>query len=144
MGTCALEHWNWKWNQPHSKYSTYNQELLAGIFVLSSQTCLLGTNGIVLLCDQEPKKTFQKGPPPEKAILKQLLTYLTQFRSTFDHIQGMKNKVADYTSLNKFDALLGDGSKGLAKEAVQHMDVQLDLSIISDTTSQSTNVYLTP
>ena len=40
-------HWNWKWNQARSNYSTYDQELLAGMLVLSSQSRLLGTNPIV-------------------------------------------------------------------------------------------------
>ena len=29
-----LGHWNWKWNQARSNYSTYDQELLAGMLVL--------------------------------------------------------------------------------------------------------------
>ena len=62
-----LGHWNWKWNQARSNYSTYDQELLAGMLVLSSQSRLLGSNPIVWLCDQEPGKYFQKGPRPEKA-----------------------------------------------------------------------------
>ena len=33
-----LGHWNWKWNQARSNYSTYDQELLAGMLVLSSQS----------------------------------------------------------------------------------------------------------
>ena len=37
-----LGHWNWKWNQARSNYSTYDQELLAGMLVLSSQSRLLG------------------------------------------------------------------------------------------------------
>ena len=32
-----LGHWNWKWNQARGNYSTYEQELLAGMLVLSSQ-----------------------------------------------------------------------------------------------------------
>ena len=31
-----LGHWNWKWNQARGNYSTYEQELLAGMLVLSS------------------------------------------------------------------------------------------------------------
>ena len=65
-----LGHWNWKWNQAHSNYSTYDQQLLAGMLVLSSQSRLFRSNPIVWLCDQEPVKSFQKGPPPEKAKLK--------------------------------------------------------------------------
>ena len=42
-----LAHWNWKWNQARSNYSTYDQELLVGMLVLSSVSRLLGTNPIV-------------------------------------------------------------------------------------------------
>ena len=69
LGPC-----NWKWNQARSNYSTYDQELLPGMLVLSSQSRLLGSDPIVWLCDQEPVKSFQKGPPPEKAKLKRWLT----------------------------------------------------------------------
>ena len=99
------------------------------MLVLSSQSHLLGTNPIVWLCDQEPVKTFQKGPPPEKAKLKPWWTYLSQFRLTVHHIQGIKNEMADYISHNNFDAPLGESSEALAKEAVQRMDVKLDLSM---------------
>ena len=56
-----LGHWNWKWNQARGNYSTYEQELLAGMLVLSSQSRLLGSQPVVWLCDQEPVRTFQKG-----------------------------------------------------------------------------------
>ena len=72
-----LGRWNWKWNQARSNYSTYNQELLAGMLVLSSQSRLLGSNPIVWLCDQGAVKSFQKNPQPEKAKLKRWLTYLS-------------------------------------------------------------------
>ena len=62
-----LGNWNWKWNQARGKYSTYEQELLAGMLVLSSQARLFGISPVVLLCDQEPFRTFQKGCPPQKA-----------------------------------------------------------------------------
>ena len=74
-------------------------------------------------------KTFQKGPPPEKAKLKRWWTYLSQFRLTVHHIQGIKNEMADHISRNNFDALLGESSEALSKEAFQRMDVQLDLSM---------------
>ena len=35
-----LGHWNWKWDQARGNYSTYEQELLAGMRVLSSQARL--------------------------------------------------------------------------------------------------------
>ena len=119
-----LGHWNWKWTQARSNYSTYNQELPAGMLVLSSQSCLLGTNPIIWLCYGEPVKTFQKGPPPEKAKPIRWWTYLSQFRLTVHHIQGTKNEMADYISRNNFHALLGESSEGFHR-----MDVQLDLSM---------------
>ena len=42
-----LGHWNWKRNQAGGNYSTYEQELLAGMLVLSSQARLLGSNPVV-------------------------------------------------------------------------------------------------
>ena len=74
-------------------------------------------------------KSVQKGPPPEKAKLKRLWTYLSQFRLTVHHIPDIKNELSDYISRNNFDALISESSEALAKEAFQHMDVQLDLSM---------------
>ena len=68
-------------------------------------------------------KSFQKGPPPEKAKLKRWWTYLSQFRLTAHHIPGGKNALSDYISRNKFDALIGESSEALPKEAFQRMDV---------------------
>ena len=62
-------------------------------------------------------KSFQKGPPPEKANLKRWWTYLSQFRLTVHHIPGIKNELSDYISRNIFDALIGESSEALAKEA---------------------------
>ena len=124
-----LGNWNWKWNQARSNYSTYDQELLPGMLVLSSRSRLLESNPIVWLCDQEPVKSFQKGIPPEKAKLKRWWTYLSQFRVTVHHIPGIKNELSDYISRNNFDALIGESSEALPKEALQHMEVQLDLSM---------------
>ena len=74
-------------------------------------------------------KSFQKGRPPEKAKLKRRWTYLSQFRLTVHHIPGIKNELSDYISRNNFDALIGEGSEALARDAFQRMDVQLDLSM---------------
>ena len=73
--------------------------------------------------------SFQKGPPPEKAKLKRWWTYLSQFRLTVHHNLGIKNELSDYISRNNFDALIGESSEALPKEAFQRMDVQLDLSM---------------
>ena len=97
--------------------------------VLSSRSRLLGISPVVWLCDQEPIRTFQKGPPPAKARLRRWPTYLSQLRLTVHHIQGVENEFVDYISRNKFDALIGARSEALAKEAFSRMDVHLDLNM---------------
>ena len=99
------------------------------MLVLSSPSRLLGSKPIVWLCDQEPVKSFQKRQPPEKAKLKRWWTYLSQFRLTVHHIPGIGNELSDYISRNNFDALIGETSEALAKEAFRRMDVELDLSM---------------
>ena len=125
-----MGHWNWKWNQVRSNYSTYDQELLAGMLVLSSQSRLLGSNRIVWLCHQEHVKSFQMGPPPEKANLNRWWTSLSQFRLTVHHIPGIKNELSDYMSRDNFDALIGESSEALAKDAFQRMDVMRTAAIL--------------
>ena len=51
-------------------------------------------------------KSFQKGPPPEKAKLKRWWTYLSQLRLTVHHIPGIKNELSDYISRYNFDTLI--------------------------------------
>ena len=124
-----LGHWNWKWNKARGRYSTYEQELLAGMLVLSSQSRLLGSNPVVCQCDQEPVRTFQKGPQPEKATLRRGWTYLSKLRLSVHHIQGVKNECAYYISRNNFDDMIAARSEELAKEAFSPMDVHLDIKI---------------
>ena len=124
-----LGHWNQKWNQARGYYSTYEEELPAGMLVLSSQARLLESNPVVWLCDQEPVRTIQKGPRTEKAKLRRWSTYLSQLLLTVHHIQGVKNECADYISRNNFDALIGAWSEALAKEAFSRMDVHLHLKM---------------
>ena len=99
------------------------------MLLLSSQARLLGSNPAVWLCDQEPVRTCQKGPPPEKAKPRHWWTYFSQLRLTPHHVQGVKNECADYISRNNFDALIGARSEALAKEAFSRMDVHLDLNM---------------
>ena len=99
------------------------------MLVLSSQSRLLGSNPVVWLCDQEPVRTFQKGPPPEKAKLRRWWTYLSQLRLAVHNIQGVKNEFADYISHNNFDDMIGARSEELAKEAFSRMDVHRDLNM---------------
>ena len=116
-----LGHCNWRWNQARGNYSTYEQELLAGMLVLSSQARLLGSNAVVWLCDQELVRTLQKALPPEKAKLRRWWTYLSQLWVTVHHIQGVKNECADYISRNTFDALIGARSEALATQAFRRI-----------------------
>ena len=81
---------------------------------------------MVWLCEQEPVRTFQKRPPPEKAKLGRWWTYLSQLLLTVHHIQGVKNECADYISRNNFDDMIGARSEELAKGAFRRMDVHLD------------------
>ena len=99
------------------------------MLVLSSQSQLLGSNPVVWLCNQQPVRTFQKGPPPEKAKITRWWTYLSQLRLTVHHIHCVKNECADYISRNNFDDMIGARSKELAKEAFSRMDAHLDLNM---------------
>ena len=99
------------------------------MLVLSSQSRLLGSNPVGWLRDEEPVRTFQKGPPPEKAKLRRWCTYLSELRLSIHHIQGVKNEWADYISRNNFDDMIGARSEELAKEALSRMDEHLDLNM---------------
>ena len=54
---------------------------------------------------------------------------MSQVRLTVHNTPGIKNELSDYISRNNLDALIGESSEALAKEAFQRMDVQLDLSV---------------
>ena len=84
---------------------------------------------MVRLCDQEPVRTFQTGPRPEKAKLRRWWTYLSQLRLSVHHIQDVKNECADYISRNSFDDMIGARPEELAKEAFSRMVVHLDLNM---------------
>ena len=84
---------------------------------------------MVWMCDQEPVRTFQKGPPHEKAKLRCWWTYLSQLRLSVHHIPVLKNECADYISCNNFDDMIGGRSEELSKEAFSRMDVHVDLKM---------------
>ena len=113
-------------HDPTTVPTTRNSWLGCSCFLPSSVYLVLT---LLSGCVTKSQKTFQKGPPPEKAKLKRWWTYRSQFRLTVHHIQGIKNEMADYISRNNFDALLGESSEAFAKEAFQRMDVQLELSM---------------
>ena len=116
-------------NQARGNYSNYEQGLLPGILVLSSQSRLLGSNRVVWLCDEELVRTFQKRPPPQKPKLRRCWTYLSQLRLSVHHIEGVKNECADYVSRNNFDDMVGARSEKLASEELSRMDVHPDLNM---------------
>ena len=74
-------------------------------------------------------KSFEKVRQPVKAKLKRLWTYLSQSRVTVRHTPGINDEQSDYISRNKSDALICESSEALAKEALQPLDVQLNLSM---------------
>ena len=98
-------------------------------------------------------KSYEKGPPAEKAKTKRWGTYVSQFRLTVHHIPGIKNELSDCILRNDFDALIGESSEALAKEAFQRMDIELDLSMrtaggleggsVTDYQSQCKNILQT-
>ena len=99
------------------------------MLVLSSQFRLLGSNPVVWLCDQEPVRIFQNGPPPETAKLQRWWTYLSQLRLSVHHIQVVKNEGADCISRNNFHNMIDARSEELAKDASSRMNVHLDLNM---------------
>ena len=50
-------------------------------------------------------------------------------QATRHHTPGTKNKLSHHISRNNFDALTGESSEALAKEALERLDVQVDLSM---------------
>ena len=83
------------------------------MLVLSSQARLLGSNPVVWLCDQEPVRSFQKGPQNHLRRPSYVAGGPTSanYGLTVHHIQGVKNECADYISRNNFDALIGARSE---------------------------------
>ena len=125
-----IGHWNWKWDSTRSNYPTYEQELLSGVLLLASQGRILGTNPIVWLCDQQPAQTFMQTLPPDaKQRLRRWWTFLSQWRLAIFHIPGIKNEMPDFLSRNCFDAMLGQKTEDMAKQAFQRMDEHLDLVV---------------
>ena len=124
-----LGHLNRKWNSARSNYSTYEQELLAGVLTLASQHRLIGDNPVLWLCDQESLSSFVRATavPPESKKLKRWWVFLTQFKLNIKNLPGIKNELCDFTSRHNFDARLGDSSEQLARDAFQRMDIHLDL-----------------
>ena len=122
-------HWNWKWNSTRANYSTYERELLPGIFLLSAQGRLVGTNLLVCFCDQESTQYFLKGDPPEDPKLRSWWTYLAQLRLNIYRVPALKNELYDWLSRESFDDKISASSEQLPREGFAKMDVHLDLGM---------------
>ena len=122
--------WNWKWNPARSHYSTYEQELLAGVLVIAAQSRIIHDLPLCWLCDQEATKHFvHLAQPPESKRRRRWWTFLPQFRLATAHIPGAKNEFLDFLSRTEANAKLGTDLEALAQSAFQRMDAQLDLSL---------------
>ena len=124
-----IGHWDWKWNPTRQRYMTYEQELLAGVLTISTQSRILQSLPIVWFCDHEALKTFLDNEPPVNHRLRRWYCYLSQFKIKFVHIPGMKNEFCDWLSRTDFDHKFDVYFEKLAQEAFERMDSQLDLSL---------------
>jgi hypothetical protein len=124
-----LGYWNWKWCPTRGRYSTFEQELLAGVLIFSSQCRIIQHLPLVWFCDHEALKYFLDKEPPLNARLRRWFLFLSQFKIKFHHTPGMKNELCDWLSRTTFDQKYGLEFENLAKEAFQKMDSQLDLSL---------------
>ena len=88
-----LGHWKRRGTGPGVTTRTYEQELLAGMLVISSEARLQGSNLVVRLCDQKPVRIFQKGPPPEEVKVRRWWTYLSQLWLSVHQIRGSRTSV---------------------------------------------------
>ena len=123
----AIGNWNWKWDPTRSRYSTFEQELLAGVLIFSTQARILQPLPVVWFCDHEALRTFLDKEPPVNARLRRWFLFLSQFKLHFVHVPGMKNEWCDWLSRSTFQERFGLEIDRLAREAFERMDTQLDL-----------------
>ena len=124
-----IGYWNWKWCPTRARYSTFEQELLSGVLIFSSQQRIIQNLPIVWFCDHEALKYFLDKEPPVSQRLRRWFCFLGQFRIKFHHTPGMRNELCDWLSRSSFDQKYGLEFESLAREAFQKMDSQLDLSL---------------
>jgi transposase InsO family protein len=133
-----IGHWNWKWNPARKNYSTYEQEILAGVLTFSSQFRILSGKPVVWFCDNQAMKTFLDNSPPDNPRVRRWFVYLSQFQLVIHHIPGLKNELCDYLSRTDFDAHLDRTSEEISKDAFTRMDRQLDLCVqVIDSSSEN-------
>ena len=72
-----IGNWNWKWDPTRSRYSTFEQELLAGVLIFSTQARILQSLPIVWFCDHEALRTFLEKEPPLNPRLQRFLCFIS-------------------------------------------------------------------
>ena len=114
----------------HAKGITHTKRsCLRAYSPLQTQYRILASLPIIWFCDNQATRSFLDSPPPTNARLRRWYTFLAQFKLTIKHIAGLKNEFCDWLSRSQFEELTLIDFDSLAKEAFEHMDVQLDFSI---------------
>ena len=124
-----LGHWNWKWCPTRSRYSTFEQELLSGVLIFSTQSRIINNLPVVWFCDHEALKHFLDKEPPVNQRLRRWFCFLGQFKIKFVHTPGLKNEWCDWLSRSSFNQKFDLEFESLAQDAFEKMDSQLDLSL---------------
>ena len=140
-----LGHYSWKWNDTRKRYNTYERELLAGVLAISTQFRMLSHQKIVWFCDNQATRSFIDTAPPTNPRLRRWYTFLAQLNLTIKHIGGLKNEFCDWLSRGEFESIIGDDFDGIAAQAFERMDQQLDFGIlfkISDVLKFSKEDYI--
>ena len=123
-----LGHWGWKWSPTRKNYGTWEQEVLSGVLLLSSQDRTLRyAPSIVWLCDQSAAAVFREGDPPTDPRRLRWWTYIQTLPLQTHHIPGAYNEFPDFLSRQEFAQAYGDEVLEAAEKAFQTMDVHLDL-----------------
>ena len=122
-----IGHWGWKWDQARRNYSTYEQELLSGVLVMSSQRRILNNNKIVWMTDQKAFETFTSNAPPQNSRLQRWWIFLSQLPLKICHMPGKYNELCDFISRAEWEGRWDKRWEKLAEEAFSKMDAQLDL-----------------
>ena len=123
-----LGYWSWKWNGARLNYSVWEQELLAGVLLLSSQRRILRmANMVAWLSDQVTCTVFKRGDPPQSGRLLRWWTFLQGFPLHCHHLPGIKNEFPDFLSGEEWTQVHGEAVLQGAVDAFQDMDEQMDL-----------------
>ena len=97
---------------------------------MSTQFRMLAHQKVVWFCDNQATVSFLDSAPPMNPRLRRWYTFLSQFNICIKHIPGLKNELCDWLSRGKFESLIGQDFDGIASQAFERMDIQLDFGII--------------